>query len=583
MKAKDLILNKHALLYVCANLNFLMKIPLPKHKMQKLNKLILLLAFLGFPLGMLHAQVTILDQTLLTQQSFNTFTPVSVTGLQSWSFSSSYGAMCSGYANSQSNANEDWFISPVMNLSQMGNVNLTFSHTRGPGGVLNVGVAEGWYKVFATANYTGNPSTTQWAEVNGLNQNVTTAWNYISSGSLTIPESAKSQTSRIAFRYMSSATESATWEIKNVKVTGSPDSASVFTVTNWNIEWLGCTQFGPDDEGLQISNAAQAMLLMDSDIYCIQEIINTPSHPSIETLVNLMGSDQWGGAIAPVNTGECNQRQGIIYKKSKVQLVNSSVLSNGNGSQGNSYSFNWSSGRFPSLYNVNLLAGSQTIPVSIVNIHAKAEDGDASSYTRRLGGSIGLKTILDGASYNTKNVMVIGDFNDYLIGTTSEACNCTASPFKNFMDDQSNYTGITQNLEGSWGNPVIENIIVSNELVDNYFSGSAMREVNLPEEIFDYYDTTSNHLPVTATFQFTPLSNPEFSKNSWTIYPNPVKGELHINSLDAMDNISTEIYDLTGRLVFSEKLNEDTINVSALPSGIYILRIDNKSAKFVKE
>jgi hypothetical protein len=44
------------------------------------------------------------------------------------------------------------------------------------------------------------------------------------------------------------------------------------------------------------------------------------------------------------------------------------------------------------------------IPVSLVNIHAKAEDGNASSYTRRLGAFARLKAILDGAAYNTKNL-----------------------------------------------------------------------------------------------------------------------------------------------------------------------------------
>jgi len=554
--------------------------------MQKITRYLLLLSIFAFGMHV-KAQTTILDETLMTQQSFNAFTVVSVSGAQGWSFSAQYGAVCSGFSNSQSNANEDWFISPELDMSGLDNVKISFSHARGPAPMINVGVAQGWYKVFATSGYTGNPATTAWVEVTGVNQNITDGWQYISSGEVTVPTSALSPQTRIAFRYMSSNTQSATWEIKNVKVTGEEEGTESFKLTNWNVEWLGCTDFGPEDESGQLSNVVQAMLLMDSDVYCLQEVINTPSAPTVASLVAQMGSSQWGGAIVPANTGYCNQRQAIIYKKSRVQLVSSQELSNGNGSQGNSYATNWSGGRFPSVYNINFVSGSTTIPVSLVNIHAKAEDGNATSYTRRKGGSEGLKGILDGAAYNTKNIVVIGDFNDYLVGTTSEACNCSISPFKNFMDDTARYTGITQNIidvDNDWGNhPIIENIIISNELVDNYVANSAVQETDLPNQIFGYYNTTSNHLPVTARLQFEVLGTPGFEKAAWAVYPNPVRNELNITTTAPLEDKLTAIYDLTGRQVFSGEIKGESINVSMLPAGIYILKLDCRSQKFIKE
>lgn len=546
----------------------------------------MVLAFMGLQLNVVNAQTTLLDQSLLTQESFDTFTTVSVSGAQSWNFSSSYGAVCSGYSGGQSYENEDWLVSPVIDLSQTQDVKLTFSHTRGTTSVMNAGVSQGWYKAFATASYTGNPTTTQWVELEGLNQNITTAWQYIPSGELVIPQEAKSATSRIAFRYMCSATQSATWEIKNVNVTATTQDTAIFKVTNWNTEWLGCTQFGPDDEELQINNVAAAMLLMDSDVYCLQEVINTSLNPSVATLVSIMGGDEWGGAIVPATTGECNQRQAIIYKKSTVQLVSAMQLNNGEGAEGNSYYFNWSSGRYPALYNINFIAGNTTIPVSLVNIHSKAEDGDASSYSRRLGGSIGLKTLLDGSDYNTKNLMIIGDFNDYLNGTSSEACNCTDSPYKNFMDDPVDYTPVTQDLvSGGWNpHPVIENIIISNELTDNYVANSAMRETTISQNIDDYYDTTSDHLPVSANFQFSiTLDAPQFAETSWAVYPNPVKDVLTVVAPDEVATAPAALFDITGRQINYGKMDDNTINVSALPSGIYILKLGNSSTKFVKE
>src|SRR5690606_23068163 len=139
-------------------------------------------------------QITVLDETLLTQNSFNSFSSVNVTGPQTWSFSPIYGAVCSGYSNGQSYENEDWLISPEMDLTGLTDAQLTFSHTRGSASVLNVGLSQGWYKVFATSNYTGNPATTQWIEVSGVNHSVPDAWQFIPSGELVIPSAAYSST-----------------------------------------------------------------------------------------------------------------------------------------------------------------------------------------------------------------------------------------------------------------------------------------------------------------------------------------------------------------------------------------------------
>jgi endonuclease/exonuclease/phosphatase family metal-dependent hydrolase len=560
--------------------------------MQKQIKLIFLLAFSAVTSSLSSAQATILDQSLLTDQSFNAFTTVNVTGAQTWHPSSVYGAVCSGYFGGQNFDNEDWLISPAMNLLQVDNARLTFSHTRGSAPVVNVGVQEGWYKVFATSDFSGDPATTQWIELTGINQNVPVAWQYIPSGELVIPDVAKSANSRIAFRYFSSAGQSATWEIKNVKVTGEPQAtnpnAGVFKITNWNVEWLGCTTFGPTDETLQINNVVAAMLSMNSDIYCIQEVSNTVSSPSIATLVSLMGSDQWDGKIVPSTTGDCDQRQGIIYKKSRVQFVGSQQLSNGNAAQGNSYYFNWASGRYPALYNLNLVAGNTLVPVTIVNIHAKAEDGDAMSYTRRLGASEALKTILDGSIYNTENLMIIGDFNDYLSGTSSSACGCTTSPYGNFMDDTGHYNGITQLVTNAWGNgnPLIEHVIISDELFGNYVSDSAVQEIAAAQSISNYYGTTSHHLPVSTVFQFSVLDSPEFAdlqENALAIYPNPTKSELKFDMAGFENNTIIEVFDFTGRQINCEQTNANTVDVSILPSGIYILKVDKRYGRFVKQ
>ncbi len=157
-----------------------------------------------------------LNETLLTKASFNKFTAVSVTGNEVWTFDSKYGAKMSGYTNNASHTNEDWFISPAINLSGKSSASLIFDHARGPKGSINVALTN--YTVWVSNNYTsGAPSTATWTELTDITHG-TTAWGYVSSGEIAIPAENLKANCRIAFKYTCDDSESATWEIKNIIV-----------------------------------------------------------------------------------------------------------------------------------------------------------------------------------------------------------------------------------------------------------------------------------------------------------------------------------------------------------------------------
>ncbi len=208
------------------------------------------------------------------------------------------------------------------------------------------------------------------------------------------------------------------------------------------------------------------------------------------------------------------------------------------------------------------------------------------SYTRRLGASESLKEILDGSEYNSSNVIVLGDFNDYLTGTTSDTCECTASPYQNFMEDAGQYNGVTANLldvNSTWEErPLIEHIIISDELAGTFVS--AYQDITVADAIDGYYFTTSNHLPVTAIFDFSTLSIPDMpaASDSLSVFPNPAKNTLNIHFGESANGM-LEIFDLSGRQIFAEKSSGNSIDVSSFPSGIYLLKLDGQVAKFIKE
>ena len=59
--------------------------------------------------------------------------------------------------------------------------------------------------------------------------------------------------------------------------------------------------------------------------------------------------------------------------------------------------------------------------------------------------------------------------------------------------------------------------------------------------------------------------------NSITLYPNPTTSEVSISSESFINSI--EIYNSLGQKVYAETINSKgkTIDVSSLPSGVYVL------------
>jgi hypothetical protein len=70
----------------------------------------------------------------------------------------------------------------------------------------------------------------------------------------------------------------------------------------------------------------------------------------------------------------------------------------------------------------------------------------------------------------------------------------------------------------------------------------------------------------------------EEGSSSLLIYPNPAENTLTIDG----DYTSANIYDLFGKLVLTTDY-QNNINVSALSNGIYFIKVDNTTIKFIKQ
>ena len=138
----------------------------------------------------------------------------SVVGAQIWSLNTAGNpgncADMNGFSGGAQN-NEDWLISPAVDLSTATCATLTFQSAKNfTGNAL---------QVFVSTNYSGSglPSTATWTQ---LTATVATQSNFVWTNSNSIPLSAYIGNSnvRIAFKYTSTTGGAAQWRVDNIKI-----------------------------------------------------------------------------------------------------------------------------------------------------------------------------------------------------------------------------------------------------------------------------------------------------------------------------------------------------------------------------
>jgi hypothetical protein len=150
-------------------------------------------------------------------QVLGSWTAISVVGDQVWGFAPTYGvggtpcAVMTGYVAPSSNVNEDWLISPSLNMANYSNEILLFqSSTKYTGNPLEV-------KISTDYTGTGDPNDATWTDLQCTLSAGNFAWT--SSGAVDI-EPFATTSAYIGYKFTSTATESSTWELDNVEVYG---------------------------------------------------------------------------------------------------------------------------------------------------------------------------------------------------------------------------------------------------------------------------------------------------------------------------------------------------------------------------
>lgn len=205
------------------------------------------------------AQVEIASIVVIEQQNFDAswgnWTPVSVLGDQVWDRDNTYGvngtpcAQISGYESGATMENEDWLISPAMDLTATDNEIFSFYSAVGyitPDEQLVV-------KISTDYDGSGNPNDFSWTDLDPTLPDGSSNWVWTSSGNLDI-SAYDSENVYVAFVYSCGTTDAATWEVDDILITGEGepvvlpeptnypmDFAAAATGTTINLSWTDAT------------------------------------------------------------------------------------------------------------------------------------------------------------------------------------------------------------------------------------------------------------------------------------------------------------------------------------------------------
>jgi len=168
----------------------------------------------------LEGEVPVVEPTTIFSEPFTstlgTFTASSAVGDQVWT-GTSYGATMNGVVSSVAYANEDWLISPAINLTGKASATLSFMHTINYAVLANLQTN---HTLWVSTNYTsGVPSTATWTQVAIPTYPSGASWTFVNSGNIALPSSVLGNSNcRIAFKYLSTPLDASAWEIKTLKI-----------------------------------------------------------------------------------------------------------------------------------------------------------------------------------------------------------------------------------------------------------------------------------------------------------------------------------------------------------------------------
>ena len=164
-------------------------------------------------------EMAIFDEEFAKDISLDNFTAVSVSGDQTWS-ASKYGATMSAYSGGANQPNEDWLVSPAIDLNGFSSPKFQISQ------VINFWNSTTYpdhIQILVSTDYTGNSSdlsSATWTPLSVSPMPDGSSWTEVKSDKIDLSAYAGKKI-YIAFKYVSTSTDGPNWEIDWMKVYGT--------------------------------------------------------------------------------------------------------------------------------------------------------------------------------------------------------------------------------------------------------------------------------------------------------------------------------------------------------------------------
>ncbi|MEL7005487.1 MAG: T9SS type A sorting domain-containing protein, partial [Bacteroidota bacterium] len=284
--------------------------------------------------------------------------------------------------------------------------------------------------------------------------------------------------------------------------------------------WFGNLSNGPSPESTQKEEAQAVIDSLDADLYAFQEISDAAllqqiadDLPEYELVVN------FANVSNPPDEPGVSQKLAFLYRTSVITPLETkgllaSIHPSYNGGDASALvgfpdpnpSRFYASGRLPFLMVADVNLNGVTERVNFINLHARANSSNDAlgRYNMRRYDVTVLKDTLD-AFYADQNVVLLGDYNDDVDETVADV-DTTLTSYDAYVNDPDNYAIKTIALSNAgfrsfaFRENMIDHIGITNELFDNYIDGSEIVHYEFFDS--DYAETTSDHFPVSASFNF---------------------------------------------------------------------------------
>jgi endonuclease/exonuclease/phosphatase family metal-dependent hydrolase len=190
-----------------------------------------------------------------------------------------------------------------------------------------------------------------------------------------------------------------------------PGTPATLDIATFNVEGF------PKNGHISVVALASLLKAMDVDVIALQEVA---SEADFNRMITLMPG--WTGEFYDIDNDQWNLA--YIFKKSETEVVaNSDQLL-----------FTGDARAFPRPpFEIFIRHKPLNLEVCLINLHLKCCGGEDNEKRRREA-SVKLKDYLDQSRYDD-HVVVLGDFNDEITGTSS-----SENPFLNFIQDPEDYT-----------------------------------------------------------------------------------------------------------------------------------------------